>query len=579
MTLDVHKQNTSLVLSRLKDLLVHDSSFSKPKALILYQPALANNADPIMAAAQSLGLLNGRAPTHILVNPLTSLNLAVAKIFSGDVVILKLVPRLPRSQAAGTAARVQQASLSLSSGAAGNAVLTLSATDPIALAHAARLIGHSNFAWPDKEHAVISLPPTKASARRATTAAQPESTVSFKKAGLSVETETGRSSRFSPLIFWNSNWNSHAILYLHLAYSAGAAPGSMILAYVNGKMVGTIPLTNMAGGTYPDYKLLIPENAMKVGENRLVLKTVFNVRQASAIACTAHNVGRSLAATVFSDSRLTIIGGSPVKPNNLAAIRAGAYPVDVVAVPRPSPATLSAAATFGAKIAQIDHRAGIKLVSALPEKPLHGLVIFGTNRTLSRDLIQKAGLVVGRTTTALAEPAKPSSAASPSPLKVATNLVDHVLGRPIGYLDANASVPSPKSRKVTLGNFADSVVISVDDSALPSVADNVPVIVASAGDGAILQKGIATLVDSHEWRQLSGRISVVLLGSSELETVKAPVIPWNAEARVGYLASRNPFIAIFLLGIFLILIVVIVRFLIGLRHRRLYPSVKGVDSR
>lgn len=566
-----------LSLMQLGNLFGQGFSQGNGGIMILYDSSLARAPDAIMAAAQSVALLSGgHQPVEVLAQPLTSQSLADAGTFAGNVIVLQTLPRQTKLRMSKHGSSKRHATLTLTHNPAGNVILTISATDSAALAHAARLLGLRAFAWPDAPQAVVDLPKAGRRIRRPAVYNRTLKTISFAAAGLPVETETGRNATFKPLTFWNPDWNSHAVLYLHLAYSAGGGPGSVVQAFVNGEMVGSVPLAG-AGGAYPNYRLFIPENAMNVGKNRLTLKTVFHVHHSAAGTCGAYGNGRSLGVTIFSDSRLAIIGGSRVVANNLAAIGAGAFPVNLVAVPHPSPPVISAAATFGAKLAQVVHHGGVEMISSMPRRPIPGTVVVGTNRTLPAALLWRTGLFTNHRTIKIAEQsARLRSASAPGSPHMMTARTNQAPDKYVDASAATATTPNKHRGSLAIGNFAGSAIIAISGLGFD---ENRPLIIITAANGAVLQSGIARLVEAEDWAQLSGKAAVIFPGATVLETVAAPIVPASAPARLGYLASRNPILAILVIWGILLMAVLAIRRLIVLRHRRLYPRVKGLDER
>jgi cellulose synthase operon protein B len=554
-----------------------DGTSTDPNVMILYDAGLARTPDAIMATAQSLALLYGHRPVRVLARPLDPLDRTMAQMFPGNIVVLSLAP--PDGTASGPGAR--QASLTLARNQAGSAVLTITAPNAGVLAQAARFLGTSGFAWPDAPQALLDLPNAGAQPPAAPSDAAPD-TMSFADAGFPIQTGYGREENFGPVTFWNSRWDSHAVLNLHLAYSAGAAPGSMIVAYLNGNMIGTIPLTDPAGGTYPDYKLLMPTDAMKVGENQLVLQPVFQTQDAGAGACVPYNRGQSLSVTLFSDSWLTTVGGSVVPPNDLAAVGAGVYPINTIAISDPTADVISAAATFGAKLAQVNHRAGVKMIDALPRAPSAGTLIIGTEPNLPRGLLQSAGLVAGPAGTAgiVERRATAWTPAVPAGLGSAVAWIGNSLGGSVDTPAEAASGPVDNGAGVMVGGFAGATILAI---AQPTDRDmfaaSAPAMIITAKDATGLRQGVAALVDQKLWTQLAGSAAVITPGATQLQTVAAMALPLGMLAQLGYLASRYPVLAILAICSFLIVLAVVIRILVSLRRRWLHPSVKLVDQK
>lgn len=551
-----------------------------PNVMILYDGGLVKHPDAIMAVAQSLALLYGHDPVRVLARPLDPANLKEAQVFVGNVVLLKLASAGTGGALGAAGPRTREAILTLTRNAKGSAVLIIAAADPAILAHAARLFGSSGFAWPDQVQAAVSVPAGATIDRPAAAAGATSDSMTFQEAGFPITTEYGRKQTFGPVNFWNSRWDSHAVLYAHLAYSAGAAAGSQILVFVNGNMVGTIPLTSPVGGNYPDYKLLVPSDAMKVGENRLTLEPIFQVAAAPTVACAPHDDWHGLAVTMFSDSRIAIIGGSQVPPNNLKAISAGIYPINTIAITTPTAPVISAAATFGAKLAQVDHRSGVQMVDARPRQAEAGTLVIGPAQTLPSRLVRSARLIAAHSATAIIEqPGTSLAQALPAELRPAADWVSAVTGR-LAAPTAGSGASQPGGTDPAIGDFAGAVILAVAEPVNAASPGNAaPTVVVTAENGATLQRGVATLVDRRLWTRLAGSAAVMEPGADQLQTVSASAQPFDTEAALGYFASNHPALAIFVTCVLLIVVAVLIRALVAARRRWLYPSVRSVDQR
>lgn len=553
---------------------------NESNVLVLYDPALAHTPEPIMAAARSVAKLEGRQTVQILARPLNTLGKAVAQTFPGTVVILEQVAGGSSSEAA------DPATLSIARNPVGGAMLTLSGQTPNALVGAARLIGRDGVVWPDAAHAQITVPAAhkidvQDGAHKDVSSEKATSTT-FRAVGFPPQTVSGHKTAFPPVTFWNPNWDSHAILYLHLAYSAGGGPGSMIQAIVDGKMVNTIPLTNADGGSYPDYKLLIPQNALNVGRNTLILKPVFNTQHTATNACLPNDFDNSLGVTVFSDSHLSIFGGSPVAKDDLTAIRSGVYHIRTIAIAAATPAAISAAATLGAKLAQVVPHNPLQLVWEPHAKSSIGTLVLGAESTLPAALLAQSGIARTHTMTAVTEPADQTPSV---PGLESFGAVRSWLGHTLGYSAEGASSRDPLARGRELGasvtGFSNTAIMAIADATGATAAPSsvAPSIVLTAQNDSELEHAVNSLVMPNVWRQLAGQAVVIASDSATLQVMPALNVPVSSSARLGFLSTQHPVATVLaILGI-LIVLILMVRAFVALRRRRLHPSVKGVDER
>ncbi|HET9148158.1 MAG TPA: cellulose biosynthesis cyclic di-GMP-binding regulatory protein BcsB, partial [Acetobacteraceae bacterium] len=520
-------------LAQLPDLFGRSLIPGDSRLMILYDKALARSPEPIMAAAQSVALLAGRRhPIRVTAHALSAASLRKAAAFPGRVIVLKLAPKTGSGLAGG------HARLRLADNTAGGAMLSVTAGSPATLAHAATLIAAYAFAWPDAPEAVIDLAGAHRQGYQRLPQNRAAQSVTFGEAGVPTGTRAGPEIRIGPVAFWNPNWNSHGVLYLHLAYSAGIAPGSVVRILVNGTMAGTVPLPSVSGGTYPDYRFLISGSAIRIGENELALAADLAPAHPSKAACGGFGPDSS-ALTIFSDSRIAIIGGAPVVPNNLAAIAAGAYPVHLVALPDPSSPAISAAATFGAKLAQVTGHGGLGMVSAMPAHPPAGTVVVAITGRLPAALRRRSRLIVGHQALYIKEqPLSRSLAGFQGDLWPAKSGQD-ASGPGSGNSDLYRWAPS-----VAVGNFSDSAVMAVTTPAALWIPGNErPVFVITALNGDILRRAVASMVNGDKWDQLSGQAAVISPVRETVETVAAPILPVSMTARFGYFASAYPTLA------------------------------------
>jgi cellulose synthase operon protein B len=152
---------------------------------------------------------------------------------------------------------------------------------------------------------------------------------------------------------WNPDWNAQMLLHLHLLYGVGYASGSSLNVMVNGIVAGTVPFNNPLGGVYGNYKIDVPENLLKPGENIVSFAPNFSpVSDGDSTICTPHNNSGGPHTTIFDDSRFTFKNGTPAYISDLAALRDGGFQARQIAVPTADPDLLSAALTMVAKFAQ-----------------------------------------------------------------------------------------------------------------------------------------------------------------------------------------------------------------------------------
>lgn len=550
-----------------------------PNVMILYDAGLTQQPDAILAAAQSIALLRKHGPVRVMASPLDAAGLEQARMFAGSVVILKLASHR-RPQPATRARQAREAILTLTRNGRGSAVLIIAGPTPTVLARAARLVGADGFAWPGGSQAVISFP--VAPKRGAAVPEAPTSdSVTLGEAGFPTATQYGPRESFGPVPFWNSRWDSHAVLYAHLAYSGGAAAGSQIEVLVNGNMVGTIPLANPVGGNYPNYRLLVPSDALHVGENRLTMKPIFELAAQPASKCATHKRGQSLAVTMFSDSKIAIIGGSEVPANNLAAIGAGVYPINTIAITTPTPAVISAAATLGAKLGEVDHRANARMVDAKPGNTPAGAIVIGPAQAFPSELARSASLVTAHSATAIIEqPGSSLTDAVPAKLQPVADWVSGVVRRIAGAPSSAAGAPQGGAADPAIGNFASAMIVAIAHPAdVAARTTTVPTVIVTAQNSTTLEHGVAALVAPKLWARLSGSAAVVEPNAGRVQTVAASARPLGTVAMLGYLASNHPALTILVTCGLLLIVVVVLRALVMLRRHWLYPTVRSVDQK
>lgn len=558
--------------------MVIESQAKRAKVLILYDKAQAHMPEPIIAVAQSVGRLDDPVSVSVVARPLDNLEKAITQAFPGLVVMLE------QQEQPQQAAKANRVKLSVERNAVGGLVLTIAGDTPHALAVAARMIGSKGVVWPNATSATVVVPTPRVRKPDAGETGDQSKNISFLAAGMPTQMEQGRSSQFAPVTFWNPNWDSHAILYLHLTYSAGGGPGSMVQALVNGKMVNTIPLTNQTGGTYPDYKLLIPQDALKVGRNTLVLKPVFNMQRAANGACTANNFGKDLGVTIFSDSHLSIIGGAPVGKSDLAAMSTGIYYVHTIAITRTTPDMISAAATLGAKLAEIAPRYPVHLLWQRHPVAEAGTLVLGPAPDMPRNLLMDAGIYRDRNSFAVKEPSdQEPSVPGGGEFHAATAWLSQIFEKKADSANmggATSSRPSPSPKAIVRG-FGHTAVMAIADAHDASAAPGLlaPATVLTAQDDKQLDRAVDTLVEVPVWRQLAGQAVVITADDTTLQVMPATHVPASAPARLGFIATRNPLETVLAVLGALVLLILLIRGFVSLRRRRLHPNVKGVDER
>jgi len=538
---------------------------------ILYGKSLAAAPQGVMAAAQSVAVRYDHVPLRVVARPLDRQSFAMVTATAGNVILLGTGAELLRAAASNPipVLALRSAYLALSPNPSGGAVLAIAGRDPATIARAAGLIGLTAIAWPNRRHAMIDLPPEASSEPASVGPAGAPSTTNdlyLGTLGFRTATSRGRDAHFAPVSFWNPDWGSRAMLMLHLAYSGGAAPGSVLDVLVNDALVGTIPLSNPAGGTYPDYKISIPENVLRPGENRLALQPVFRLRHVSFGSCVPHDYGNALGVTLFSDSHLAIIAGSRIAPDNLGAIGARSLTIRAIALATASPRTISAAATLGAKLAQLDHLAGLRLIAHLPSRLSDDTIVMGSFKDLPPRLAHAAGLAPTPAGATLIErwnvqhPNVGPSAFEQLPSWLTTSL------------RLNEPDTLTRGSTVTVGTFARATIAAITH------ADDRTIVVLAASSPGDLARGVNALVGGSRWAQFAGHAAIITPGASRIETLPTRIIPVGLRARFGYVASRNALWAILAIVLLLVALVIVVRAAIGARHRRRHPTIKTRDE-
>ncbi len=93
-------------------------------------------------------------------------------------------------------------------------------------------------------------------------------------------------------------------LHLHMAYGAGASPGSSLALFINDDFVSAIRLGSPEGGVFRDYTLLLPATWLQPGTNRIEFRS-FLQAEGEGSTCFAPS-DRGLMVTIFEDSWLAL---------------------------------------------------------------------------------------------------------------------------------------------------------------------------------------------------------------------------------------------------------------------------------
>lgn len=581
-TIDVayHVTPTKLSFSAVRSLLGEDGNARVTKTLILYDKSLARLPEPIMAAARALARLHGDQPIEVLARPLDKLQLAIAQTFPGDVILLREGRSTDKATSGAHGDARKRVMLTLTRNAAGSTEVGVTGPTSATVAAAARLLGERHLVWPNATRVAVTVPASANKQTSADPSGRDLSSFTLKQAGFPAQTVHGRKAAFPALTFWDPQWNSHALLHLHMAYSAGGGPGSMMQAIVNGKMVGTIPLSSANGGSYPDYKLLIPKNVLHAGENRLVLRTIFHVPSTSQGSCPDQGYGASLAVTLFSDTHLVISGGSRVATDHLAAVVHGLYPVHAIAISAPSGSLLSAAATLGARLAQTDGQRRLTLLTGPIKTPQPGTIILGPESQLPAAILKPIGLSASDGPATLTESTGDNGPEGQGVEPAISAWLRKHLSAAGARHPANRRAADSNVDPVAVTGFAKATIVAfASHDSTGAAADQAPPVVVTAATDQQLQKSVFALVHPSRWQQIRGRAVIADPGSTQLQVLPAASTPLETSAQLGYLAGRYPVIAIMVIIAGFAFFIVVIRALVSLRRRRRHPSVKGVDDR
>lgn len=170
-------------------------------------------------------------------------------------------------------------------------------------------------------------------------------------------------------------------LNLHFSYSASMRRGSALNVMVNGNFVNAIPMSDVQGAEFRNFKLDIPGSVLQPGMNVLSIAPIMTGEQADC------NMFRPeyLVTTLFGDSSLTLPSrsGTPLLPDLNRFVRTSWPDSDRLAfhLLQNDTETIAGALSFFAGMAAYQQR--IAPVQALPEVPSIGNVtLFGAEKLM-----------------------------------------------------------------------------------------------------------------------------------------------------------------------------------------------------
>jgi hypothetical protein len=425
-------------------------------------------------------------------------------------------------------------------GAPARFLLILAAGSDAELATPASAFAMQRYPWPDRPWVALrepSLPPLgsvtgAAAALRPSANAYPISALGFRST-----TYSGTAPGGAQLRFWNDAWQGRVQVRVHASYAAGMAPQSALNVLANDTLTGSIPLSNVAGGSYDNYAVTVPAGALHPGWNTLALQPVL-VPQDSGGDCKPFFAG-NLAVTLHDDTTLQAFGGSAREQPDLALL-----------------------AIEGRALRQAPVGAGmaLQLAAADPATVGAGLTLMAKLTQVFKGPLLRAEFVVG-----------PSHAGARNRLWVGAlgQLPEAVRGA--SGLDAQGElqVPVPLIRSTRVEVLEGAAVQSVRDAlgdsgaapdtlsaraavpiapaghmgAATRLVDGMPVTVFTAASPAELAQGMRSVVDYGPWSQLQGSTALWRIDGSGMRTISAddaPFVAYSLRGGLGLWMSQYP---------------------------------------
>ncbi|OLP58012.1 hypothetical protein BJF93_13340 [Xaviernesmea oryzae] len=348
-----------------------------------------------------------------------------------------------------------------------------------------------------------------------------------------------------PYDFYASAYGE-AELLLDAAYAANVLPGSRINIYVNGNIATTAPLTTQGGGLLRHVPIRVTMRHFVPGLNTVAIEAVLLTDQDDVCSTgTPAQTTPRFALFDTSEFRMPDFGRAANWPNLAATAGMGAPYGETqprptaLYVDRPSPETLSAAATLvGQLSAAAGHAFPVETVGAANALEGRDALVVGALPQLPPPLVAQMGLAPAAGTAWAGGKAQPTDGTA--------NAIDSWRGKVSNgsWMDRAETVDGWLRRNFDLSLASLAVLPREDLRYQPPGAADILLAQMEAPDGkgtwtlataptpAALEKGLSTLIEPGTWSRVNGRIAAYDSRRALMETV-AP--------RKVVLASTQPF--------------------------------------
>ncbi|GAB4227667.1 MAG: hypothetical protein Kow0062_29200 [Acidobacteriota bacterium] len=368
----------------------------------------------------------------------------------------------------------------------------------------------------------------------------------------------------------------HVELSLHLAYGAALRRDSVLNLMLNGRFENVIHLDEPDGAVFRDYRISIPLRSFEPGAN--VLSFVPRWMPEVTGECQAIQDG-NLMLTLFDDSRLIMPDADHVArlPDLRLLARTG-YPFTVdpqggrlaVRLGDREPQTVAAALTLLARISQhLDYPLRDVVLGTAPPPPDRDVLWVAAEDTLDEEFLAGAPVVVSGEASEVGHPQVVGRRPWERPRGPIGRLLHWIReGLPETVpADRRPAPATARTRQRTgLGRYA--VLMEYERPDAPGRA----VVLLTAADRARLAAAAGQLVDGDVWFGLEGD-TAMWRDPDSLETARLGdsfiVGTRRASARLAFLFSLRPLLAVLVVALLLAAATFVARRLLRMRRERL----------
>ncbi|RME62175.1 MAG: hypothetical protein D6790_06750, partial [Caldilineae bacterium] len=186
-------------------------------------------------------------------------------------------------------------------------LLVISGKDAASLRRAARTFAAMRGSFADVTRVDVRDLTDGAASGGATRMVRDGASYALSALGLGTREMRGHEDEASLEIWMSPSAFSRAplavTLRLHMAYAAGLREDSVLNVLVNGHFAKAVPMDNVHGDVYRDYRIRLPWQLFRPGPNRLVFRTVLNPLVTGECKAVIRD---NLLMTVYGDSRIEV---------------------------------------------------------------------------------------------------------------------------------------------------------------------------------------------------------------------------------------------------------------------------------